>query len=235
MSDDAPSFASGSDTGEYTGHVDPQGPAATRALAEITISKLSVGPMDNNAYLVVCRHAGEAVLIDAANDADRILEFLGSVPGKPPLRAVITTHSHRDHWQALSAVGEQTAAKLYAGHDDADAIPVRTDVRLRHGDAVPVGDCHLEVIALRGHTPGSIALLYTDPGGSPHLFTGDSLFPGGPGKTSSPETFSSLMDDLEARVFDGLPDETIVYPGHGDDTTLGDERPQIGEWRARGW
>jgi glyoxylase-like metal-dependent hydrolase (beta-lactamase superfamily II) len=236
MDDDATTTPSTApDTENYTGHVDPRGPAATRTLAGITISKLSVGPMDNNAYLVVCRNTGEAVLIDAANDADRILELLEDAAGGPPLRAVVTTHSHGDHWQALSAVGEQTAARLYAGADDADAIPARTDVRLRHGDAVPVGDCRLEVIALRGHTPGSIALLYRDPGGSPHLFTGDSLFPGGPGKTSSPGTFSSLMNDLEARVFDRLPDETVVYPGHGDDTTLGDERPHLGEWRARGW
>jgi glyoxylase-like metal-dependent hydrolase (beta-lactamase superfamily II) len=93
----------------------------------------------------------------------------------------------------------------------------------------------LDVVALRGHTPGSVALLYTDPAGSAHLFTGDSLFPGGPGKTLTPEAFSSLMDDLESRVFGPLPDDTWVYPGHGDDTTIGDERPQLGEWRARGW
>ncbi len=235
MSDDATSPATRPDTGDYTGHVEAHGRASTRTLPEITVSKISVGPMDNNAYLLICRHTDEAVLIDAANDADRILALLDSAAGTPPLRAVVTTHSHRDHWQALSVVGERTAATLYAGTDDADDIPVRTDVRLAHGDAVPVGDCRLEVIALRGHTPGSIALLYTDPGGNPHLFTGDSLFPGGPGKTSSPENFSSLMDDLEVRVFDRLPDETVVYPGHGDDTTLGNERPHLGEWRARGW
>ena len=92
----------------------------------------------------------------------------------------------------------------------------------------------LEVIHLRGHTPGSIALVYRAADG-PHLFTGDSLFPGGPGRTGSPEDFTSLMDDLEERVFGPLPDETWVYPGHGDDTTLGAERPQLAEWRERGW
>jgi glyoxylase-like metal-dependent hydrolase (beta-lactamase superfamily II) len=235
MSDDAIPSATGPETNHYTGHVEPRGPAVTRALPDITISKISVGPMDNNAYLLLCRHTDEAVLIDAANDADRLVDLLAQAPGTPPLRAVITTHSHRDHWQALSAVAEQTAATVYAGAADADAIPVRTDVRLGHGDTVPVGDCSLEVIALRGHTPGSIALLYTDPAGTSHLFTGDSLFPGGPGKTSSSETFTSLMDDLESRVFDRLPDETVVYPGHGDDTTLGAERPHLAEWRARGW
>jgi glyoxylase-like metal-dependent hydrolase (beta-lactamase superfamily II) len=98
-----------------------------------------------------------------------------------------------------------------------------------------VGDYPLEVIHLRGHTPGSIALLHRDADGRPHLFTGDSLFPGGPGRTTSPEDFTSLMDDLEHKVFSHLDDDCWVYPGHGDDTTLGAERPQLPEWRDRGW
>ncbi|MET0525423.1 MAG: MBL fold metallo-hydrolase, partial [Nocardioides sp.] len=104
-----------------------------------------------------------------------------------------------------------------------------------HGDRIPVGDCVLETITLAGHTPGSVALLYVDPDGSPHLFTGDSLFPGGPGRTTNPEDFTSLMDDLEAKVFERLPDETAFYPGHGNDSTIGVERPHVAEWRARGW
>ncbi len=218
--------------GGYCGHVDPDGPAATRDLPDITITKMSVGPMDNNAYLLTCNRTGEAVLIDAANDADRLLELIG---GGRPLRAVVTTHAHHDHWQALSAVSKRTGATVYAGTDDAPGIPVSTDVRLQHGDSLPLGDCTLEIIALRGHTPGSIAVLYRDPRGHPHLFTGDSLFPGGPGKTTSPDRFSSLMDDLEDRIFRTLPDDTWVYPGHGDDTTLGAERPHLAQWRARGW
>jgi glyoxylase-like metal-dependent hydrolase (beta-lactamase superfamily II) len=103
------------------------------------------------------------------------------------------------------------------------------------GDTVPVGTCALDVIHLVGHTPGSIALLYRDPAGSPHLFTGDSLFPGGPGRTTSPKEFASLMGDLETKVFGRLPDDTWFHPGHGDDSTLGTERPAIPDWRARGW
>ncbi len=218
----------------YSGHVDPQGPPATRELADITITKLSVGPMDNNAYLLVCKHNGGAVLIDAANDADRIVELLGQTSnGK--LDGIVTTHSHYDHWQALADVAGKTGATLYAGAADAAEIPGTTNVTLEHGDTVAVGDCRLDVIGLRGHTPGSVALLYTDPAGHPHLFTGDSLFPGGPGKTTSPRTFSSLMNDLESRVFGSLPDDTWVYPGHGDDTTLGTERPKLAQWRRRGW
>jgi len=218
----------------YSGHVDPQGAPATRELADITITKLSVGPMDNNAYLLVCKHNGGAVLIDAANDADRILDLLGTVPNAT-LDGIVTTHSHYDHWQALAAVAEKTGAKLYAGAADAAGVPVPTDVTLEHGDTVPVGDCRLDVIGLRGHTPGSVALLYTDPDGHPHLFTGDSLFPGGPGKTETPQTFASLMNDLESRVFGPLPNTTWVYPGHGDDTTLGKERPHLAQWRSGGW
>ena len=220
---------------EYTGHVDPQGAPATRELPDITITKLSVGPMDNNTYLLVCRHTGDGLLIDAANDNQRISDLLGDGPDRPRLRSIVTTHSHFDHWQALGAVAGQTGANLYAGAADAAELPVPTDVPLDQGDTVPLGDCTLEVIALRGHTPGSVALLYRDPTGHPHLFTGDSLFPGGPGKTVTPQNFSSLMNDLDNRVFGVLPDDTWVYPGHGDDTTLGVERPHLAEWRARGW
>ncbi len=216
----------------YTGHVDPGGPPATRELADVTITKVSVGPMDNNAYLLTCRNTGEVVLVDAANDADRLLELLDAAG---PLRAIVTTHAHRDHWQALAAVSAATGATLHAGARDAEAIPVATEVHLEHGDVVPLGDCTLEVIALRGHTPGSVALLYRDPEGHPHLFTGDSLFPGGPGKTIGAQNFSALMDDLETRIFAALPDDTWVYPGHGDDTTLGAERLQVEQWRQRGW
>ena len=98
-----------------------------------------------------------------------------------------------------------------------------------------VGQVELEVIALVGHTPGSVALLYDDPGGHPHLLTGDSLFPGGVGRTTNPADFSSLIDDVEHKIFDRLPDDTWFYPGHGNDSTLGAERGSLAEWRARGW
>ncbi|MGZ4633015.1 MAG: MBL fold metallo-hydrolase, partial [Actinomycetes bacterium] len=100
---------------------------------------------------------------------------------------------------------------------------------------VAVGGTSLRVITLVGHTPGSVALVYDDPAGHPHLFTGDSLFPGGVGKTAGPAEFTSLLDDVERKLFDALPDETWFYPGHGNDSTLGAERPALPEWRARGW
>lgn len=214
----------------YSGHVDPGGPAATRDLEHLSITKVSVGPMDNNAYLLRDRASGAQLLIDAANDADRLAEVIGD----QPLAVVVTTHRHGDHWQALKEVVDRTSADSLAGRPDAPELPVPTEP-LDDGDTVAVGDATLEVIQLVGHTPGAIALLYRDPAGHPHLFTGDSLFPGGPGKTTTPRDFDSLLSDLERKVFNQLPDTTWVYPGHGDDTTLGAERPHLGEWRARGW
>jgi len=217
---------------EYTGKVTPGGPAQTRELSALTITKVSVGPFDNNAYLLRSKATGEALLIDAANDADRLLEVIGDAP----VRTIVTTHQHGDHWQALAAVAKATGARTVAHPDDAGPLPVPVTDPVRDGDTVRVGDVELEAIHLVGHTPGSIALLYRDPSGHPHLFTGDCLFPGGPGNTQQDDTrFASLMDGLEEKVFNRLPDETWVYPGHGDDTTLGAERPHLPEWWARRW
>ncbi|MEU4236496.1 MBL fold metallo-hydrolase [Actinoplanes sp. NPDC026619] len=213
----------------YTGDVSRGRPAATRTLDHLTVTKVSVGPMDNNAYLLRC--GDDQVLIDAANDAPALLEQIGDAG----LSAVITTHRHGDHWQALSAVVEATGARSLAHADDAAEIPVVTET-LTEGDKVPVGECELEVIHVVGHTPGSIVLLYRDPNGHAHLWTGDSLFPGGVGNTNKDaHRFRSLIDDVEHKLFDRLPDDTWFYPGHGKDSTLGAERPHLAEWRERGW
>ncbi|MFC4150309.1 MBL fold metallo-hydrolase [Micromonospora mangrovi] len=215
----------------YTGDVTPGGAPAVRELDRLTITKLSVGPMDNNAYLLRCRETGEQVLIDAANEAPRLLELVGD----GGLAAVVTTHRHMDHWVALEEVVAKTGARALVHTDDADGLPIEADP-LAEGDTVPVGDCALEVIHIKGHTPGSVALLYRDPAGTPHLFTGDSLFPGGVGNTDKdPERFGQLIDDVERKLFATLPDETWFYPGHGRDSTLGAERPSLPQWRARGW
>jgi glyoxylase-like metal-dependent hydrolase (beta-lactamase superfamily II) len=214
----------------YTGDVSPGGAPDVRELAALTITKVSVGPMDNNAYLLRCRSTGDQVLIDAANEAPRLLDLAGDAG----LSAVVTTHQHMDHWVALEEVVATTNARSLAHPADADGLPISADP-LSDGDTVAVGECRLKVIHLVGHTPGSIALLFQDPDGVPHLFTGDSLFPGGPGRTTNPRDFRSLMDDLEEKVFGRLPDDTWFYPGHGRDSTLGAERPSIPEWRARGW
>lgn len=214
----------------YTGQVTPGGPPAVRELAELTITKVSVGPMDNNAYLLRCRRTGDQLLVDAANEAERLLELVGPAG----LATVVTTHQHWDHWEALPEVVEATGAESVAHPADAEALPVVTR-RVSDGDRVRVGACELEVIHLVGHTPGSVALLYRDPVGHPHLFTGDSLFPGGPGRTTGGDDFDSLMGDLQSKIFDRLPDDTWFYPGHGNDSTLGAERDSVPDWLARRW
>lgn len=214
----------------YTGEVYRGGPADVRELRGLTISKVSVGPMDNNAYLLRCTETGEQLLVDAANDASTLLDLVGD----GGLSTVVTTHRHGDHWQALAAVVKATGARSLAHRADADPLPV-VDSTVEDGATVSVGNRELEVIHLVGHTPGSVALLYRDPSGFPHLFTGDSLFPGGPGRTTNPKDFTSLMDDLAEKIFGRLPDDTWFYPGHGNDSTLGTERPAIPQWRARGW
>ncbi len=148
---------------------------------------------------------------------------------------MVTTHQHGDHWQALLPVLKATGATSVSRAADADGIP-DVDDTVADGDTVRVGEVELSVIHVVGHTPGSICLLYRDPAGGPHLFTGDSLFPGGVGNTfGSKENFESLINDVERKLFDRLPDDTWFYPGHGKDSTLGTERPSLPEWRARGW
>ena len=221
----------------YSGEVEPGGSPDTRDLGSLTITKLAVDPkMSNNCYLLRCHATGEQVLIDAAAEPERLLPLIGDTG----LATVVTTHRHWDHHRALAAVVEATGAGTVAGVPDAGEITSQTGVpvtrAVEHGDTVAFGDCTLEVIALAGHTPGSIALLYDDPAGHPHLFTGDSLFPGGVGNTFGDEAaFAQLVDEVETKLFDRLPDDTWFYPGHGNDSTIGAERPHLAEWRARGW
>jgi glyoxylase-like metal-dependent hydrolase (beta-lactamase superfamily II) len=221
----------------YTGEVTPGGAPDTRELAHLTITKVAVDEqMHNNCYLLRCTATGEQLLIDAADAAPVLLDLVGT----SGLATVVTTHQHWDHHRALAAVARATGAETVSGTPDADAITEQTGVdvtrRVWDGDTVTVGECTLSVIPVVGHTPGSICLLYDDPEGTPHLWTGDSLFPGGVGNTQGDAArFASLVDDVENKLFDALPDETWFYPGHGNDSTLGSERPHVAEWRERGW
>jgi glyoxylase-like metal-dependent hydrolase (beta-lactamase superfamily II) len=218
----------------YTGHVEP-GTAARRNLPGATILKASVGPMDNNAYLVTCSATRETLLIDAANDARVLIDLVRS--HAPKVTLIVTSHQHFDHWQALEALAKATGAPTAAHQIDADPLPVKPDRLLANGDTVQIGELRFDVIHLRGHTPGSIALALDGPATSEvtQLFTGDCLFPGGLGRTAKPAEFDSLFNDVTTRVFDRFSDETVIYPGHGDDTTLGVERPHLQEWRERSW
>ncbi|WP_370499594.1 MBL fold metallo-hydrolase [Mycolicibacterium sp. jd] len=218
----------------YTGHVEPR-TAARRILPGASIVKVSVGPMDNDAYLVTCSRTGETLLIDAANDSAVLLELIERYA--PKLSLIVTSHQHQDHWLALEDVVAATGAPTAAHSLDAGPLPVTPDRLLADGDTVTIGDLNFDVIHLRGHTPGSVALALSGSAtdGRVHLFTGDCLFPGGVGKTWREGDFEQLLGDVTSRVFDVFGDDTVVYPGHGDDTTLGTERPHLGEWHERGW
>jgi glyoxylase-like metal-dependent hydrolase (beta-lactamase superfamily II) len=218
----------------YAGTVTPGGPSDVRELTALTIRKCSVSDLDNNAYLLTCAATGAQLLVDAADDAPRLLRLVAEGTGS--LDVILTTHQHQDHVRALRELVAATGAQTACGAEDADALPVPVDRRLRQGDRLRFGDVTLDVVLLRGHTPGSVALAYWEPGGHTHLWTGDALFPGGVGATARPgQSFESLFADVTQRIFDVYDDDTWVYPGHGPDTTLGAERPHLEEWRARDW
>lgn len=210
------------------------------SLRDVTIRSISVSEMNNNVYLLTSKSTGAQLLIDAADNLPAIQQLLhdgaadSSVPTK--LARIATTHQHWDHVRALPELVAVTGASTSAGADDADALPVPVDVRLGHGDVEQFDGFEVTAVHLRGHTPGSIAFVYQDPDGPAHIFSGDSLFPGGVGNTQNdPSRFTSLLNDVSERLFDAYPDETLVHAGHGLPTTLGAERPHLDEWRARGW
>jgi glyoxylase-like metal-dependent hydrolase (beta-lactamase superfamily II) len=216
----------------YTGVVEQGGPADVREVPGLRITKVCTEPFTNNCYLLRCTATGDTLLVDAAGNAPTLLELVGD--GR--LVGVVETHGHWDHVQALEAVVEATGAPVLVHPGDAADLPVQPDRLLSDGDTVEVGQARLDVVHLVGHTPGSVALVYRGDPDRPHVFSGDSLFPGGVGNTEKdPQRFQSLIGDVERKLFDRLPDETWVYPGHGADTTLGTERPSLPEWRERGW
>lgn len=214
------------------------------ALTDVTIRRAVVSNMNNNAYVITHRLTGAQVLIDAADDAAALLRLLedGARDAAQPakLALIATTHQHADHTRALRALMDATGVRTAAGEEDAAAITARTgcaiDVPLTDGDVGNFDGFDLTAIHLRGHTPGSISFAYADPHGPAHIFTGDSLFPGGVGNTDGDaERFATLCADVVARLFDAYPDDTYIHPGHGASTTLGAERPQLAAWLERGW
>ena len=217
----------------------------TIELPSLVVRTIAVGGMDNNVYLLTSRADGDQLLIDAAAEPEAINGLLAGASAdseRPPrLRYVLTTHQHHDHIGALAAVvAAHPGVITLAGDADADAITaapgVTIDRRLEHGDTIALGGVELAVIGLRGHTPGSVAVAHTEPDSPAHVFTGDSLFPGGVGNTGhDAERFSSLFSDVVARIFEVYRADAVIWPGHGRPTTLGAERPHLAEWRARGW
>ncbi|MBC6794081.1 MBL fold metallo-hydrolase [Corynebacterium sp. MSK035] len=209
----------------------------------VTIYKTSVGPMDNNVYLLVdSREPDNSLLIDAATDADHLIRLVEHVGAQ--VRTIVTTHSHGDHVQALGELLQSFPARHITSSLDAADIPKPADQQLDGGETITFGeDITLPTFILRGHTKGGLCLdlsakeagALSDDTPSHHLFVGDSIFPGGVGKTYSPEDFTQLIDDVESRVFHVYPADSVIHPGHGKDTTVGVESPEVENWRQRGW
>lgn len=195
--------------------------------SDLEIHKVVVGPMDNNVFVLRCRHTGDAVLLDAANEHERLLELARGLG----VRKVLETHGHWDH---IQAVPEMRDAGYSVGVTAQDAAMLDSYDEIVEDDAViAVGELRLRTIHTPGHTPGSICFRIED---KPLLFSGDTLFPGGPGNTTfEGGDFATIIDSLERRLFATLAADTIVMPGHGDDTTIGAESPHLQEWVDRGW
>jgi glyoxylase-like metal-dependent hydrolase (beta-lactamase superfamily II) len=215
---------------DYTGHVETDGDWQDRRDGATLIRKLSVEDFDNNVYVIADTDSGEALLIDVAARPERLAQ---AVEGFDVVAAV-QTHGHWDHIRAWDGVRDEQDIEVWGHAGDDPLFPRPVDRELVDGDTIAIGSVEVEVIHLPGHTEGS--LLYLVRGDErPHLFSGDTLFPGGHGKTTSDADHHRIMDGLEEKIFGRLPDDTWVYPGHGDDTTLGAERPHLAEWRERGW
>ena len=196
----------------------------------LKLKSISVSEMDNNCYLICAGE--EALLVDAADDAPALLNL--AKENGVRISAVLTTHRHWDHVRATKEVIKATGATHYASFLDSPAMPAPVDVELKQGDTITFAGHEFPAIILRGHTPGGVAIA-VDIDGTTNLFVGDSLFPGGVGRTDSEGDFVRLYKDVNERIFDVYPDSAIVRPGHGKSTTLGEERPKLAEWWQRRW
>jgi glyoxylase-like metal-dependent hydrolase (beta-lactamase superfamily II) len=193
---------------------------------DVRIDKLVVGPFENNVFVLRDKGTGEAAIIDAANEHELLLE----VSKATGVRRVLTTHGHWDHIQAVTAVRD-AGIDVGIAAEDADMLPAY-DFTIPDDDTIAVGDLRLRTIHTPGHTAGSTCFLLE---GHPVIFSGDTLFPGGPGNTGLPGgNFDQIIESIDRRLFT-LPADLLVLPGHGLDTTIGDEQPHLKEWIDRGW
>jgi glyoxylase-like metal-dependent hydrolase (beta-lactamase superfamily II) len=191
---------------------------------DLIVRKIEVGPMENNTYVLECPETHDSVVVDGCFEPEKII---GAAEGTNVV-AILQTHGHGDHVQALPDI--QRALDVPVCAHPGDDYPVTVDRELADGDVIEFGNRRARVLHTPGHTPGGACFLV---GG--HLVSGDTLFPGGPGNTQGdPRRFGQIIDSVSNKLF-VLPDETVVYPGHGADTTIGTERPHLQEWMDRGW
>lgn len=195
---------------------------------KLEIHHVVVGPYENNVFVLRCKHTGDAILIDAADEHERLLDLCKATG----VRRVLETHGHHDHIQAIPAMREAGYEVAVADADAAMLKDVGYDVFISDTQVIEVGKIRIEAIHNPGHTPGSMSFKVVD---APLLFSGDTLFPGGPGATHFPGgSFTDIIESIDTRLFT-FPADTIVMPGHGANTTVGDERPHLQEWITRGW
>ncbi len=189
----------------------------------IRIEKLSLGPFGTNTYLLICQKTRNSLIVDAPGEADKVLKRL---EGTQP-RYILMTHNHMDHVEALADLKSALNVPLAAHADDAAGLPVKPEQYLEDGDTITFGDIQLRVLHTPGHTPGSLCFLTGN-----YLISGDTIFPGGPGKTWSPADFKKIVASLTAKIF-SLPDDTEVYPGHGDGTVIKKEKQEFETFQAK--
>jgi len=190
---------------------------------EIRIKKLEIQPFGTNCYIVVCPQSGEGIIVDTPGEASRIVAQAEDIR----IRYIIITHTHLDHLGAFKEVRDKLKAPVAIHPSEAGALPSPPDLTLEDGYVVSLGAVSLQVLHTPGHTPGSLCLLT-----GKHLFSGDTLFPGGPGKTATPAAFEQVVNSITEKLF-VLPDETLVYPGHSDDTILGKEKQEFAVFSSR--
>jgi glyoxylase-like metal-dependent hydrolase (beta-lactamase superfamily II) len=188
----------------------------------IQIEKLELGPFGTNAYILICPQTGASVLVDAPGEADKILAQL---KGTDP-KYVLMTHHHMDHTGALAEIKSALNIPIAAHRDDAGSLPLKPDMLLTDGDVISCGDIQLKVLHTPGHTPGSLCFLTGN-----YLIAGDTIFPGGPGNTGSPSAFKRILESLAGKIF-VLPENTRIYPGHGDSTILNVEKQSFEAFSA---
>lgn len=190
---------------------------------DVRIIRMELGPWGTNAYIVVCRATGDSVVVDAPGDADKVLKRLAGT--KP--KYIVLTHTHIDHIGALEELKARLKVPVALHPEDAVRLSLRPDMELKDGDTIEVGKLKFKVLHTPGHTPGSLCFLV-----GKYLISGDTIFPGGPGKTGTPADFKQIVKSLDTRLF-VLPDDTQVYPGHGDGTVLGKEKKEFATFASK--